>query len=132
MAAFVEKRGFKRTPIELVVSCYLPTKCPDEDKFKGYAKDISPKGIKVILSHGVDVGDEIMLVLEQPMVLPILDPILVKGRIKRLKKVDAPPRKGQEAVEIGVEFIHISSYGSKRLDALIKEFDARNKKLKEE
>ena len=124
-----ERRRYKRIPIELVVSCYLPTKQDGkEEKVKSYAKDISPKGIKLVLPGRVKVGDEIIVLLEKPITLmPILAPLMIKGKVRWMKKLDEPPRNKEEAVQIGVEFIHVSAYGSKRLDNLIKEVEANNR-----
>jgi hypothetical protein len=59
--------------------------------------------------------------------MPILAPILVKGRVRWVKKLDEPAKDGEEPLQIGVEFVHVSSYASKTLDNLIKEVEANNR-----
>lgn len=126
-----DRRRYERTPIELVINCFLPTlKMGQKDRFKCYARDISPKGIKLVVPGELQIGDEIVLLLEKPIART---PLLVKGRTRWIKEEESS-RQGEAATQIGVEFIHLSTFEDHerhKLDRLIKEVEANNRLIRE-
>jgi len=122
-----ERRRFARKQVELVITCYLPRSgAGDKHEFKCNAQDISPKGIKLIVPKKIRVGDELILLLDKPLAIK---PVLVKGRIQWLKKLDRFDNK-KDQMQIGVEFIHVTSYVTKKLDLLIDEVEATNRLIR--
>ncbi len=91
-----ERRRFPRRQVELVITCYLPcSSLANKHEFKCYAQDISPKGIKLIVPRKIRVGDELILLLDKPLAIK---PVLVKGRIQWLKKLNRV-KKGKEEMD---------------------------------
>ena len=124
-----EKRRFRRVPIELIINCYLPEKeSGKKNRFKCSARDISPKGIRVVTSKDLSVGSELVLLLEKPLALI---PILVKGRIIWIRRLEEATKTAEPSMQVGIEFVHISPYGYNKLDELMDNVEENNRLVKQ-
>jgi len=124
-----ERRLYKREHVELDIDCFLPKMGDDgRNRLKCQARDISPKGAKLLVPTKVSVEDELILVLENPSSQM---PLLVKGRTVWAKREEGVLETGKAATEACIEFCHIGTYGYERLGLLIKEAEANNRLAKE-
>lgn len=124
-----ERRAFHRNPVELVITGFMPTKeISAKDEFKCVARDISPKGVKLIIPKNVRVGDELILLLDKPLAIK---PVLVKGRVAWAKGADRPGQGKRKESQVGVEFVHVTPFAGNSLRSLMDEVEATNKLLRD-
>lgn len=119
-----DKRRFKRVSIEHEIGCYLPIK--DEytrNRIECLTRDISPKGVRLVMPAYTKKGYEMVLLLEEPLALM---PILLKGRIAWIKEIRSTGGKTGPEKEAGVEFTHISLYDFGKLHRFMQEVKKHN------
>ncbi|NQT07329.1 MAG: PilZ domain-containing protein [Candidatus Omnitrophica bacterium] len=114
MLRLSEKRCFKRTPIGVTLRYIRPFGRSASGKFSECrAEDISPKGARLFISHNVEVGEDLVVLLNESA---SKRPIPAKGKVVWAKRHLGRAQKETAGTSVGVEFTHVSSqarYGNK-------------------
>ena len=111
-----EKRKFVRVNKLLNVTYRIPGENPREGK--SLTQNISGGGFRFMINEGLEVGT----LLEVEIALPdALEPILAKGRVAWIEKLQMDSDPGGDYFEAGVNFEEIGSVEKSRIFSFVYE-----------